>query len=131
MAYLSFTRIQAAERGAVVIAGSFAPEVDSGGGNGPSSDGYDAYGLGYTAERKETGVVDVVLSRRPSRVLCALGGIESTASKDMFVQVEHPCPRADGDGDTVRFRMLSGTTLTDLAHNDRLHFFIVADYSSV
>jgi len=105
---MSFVKLQAAERGAVVIAGSFAPEVYSIDGDGaarhaaPASltlcDGYDAYGAGYVAYWIDQGQLEVTLNRKPKRIISAVGTIMSkstTSTEAAVVKVEMPCPIDD------------------------------------
>lgn len=129
---ISFVNLKAAERGATVICGSVSPEVDSVGGNGPSSDGYDAYGLGYTFNRAQTGVFDVVLNQKPKQVLFASGFVRSNTPAALFVQAEHKSGSiSQVDKWTVRFRVFNSSLVeTDLGYLDRFDFLIVADYSN-
>lgn len=111
--------------GVEVVVGSFCPETDSVGGNGPSSDGYgsDGYGYGYTVARKETGIVEVTLSESCNKVLHASAAFQTTIAKDLIAQAEFPCPKSGGST-VVRFRILVANVETDLEHNDRMTFEI-------
>ena len=120
MVFLSFVNAKAAERGATVIAGSFAP----------ASSIEDAYGLGWTGEKSGTGTVEITLSREPVRIISVLSNVETASStKDMNVTVKHPNP-SGADNNVITLRTMTGGTATDIEHNDRLHFVIIADYSS-
>ena len=118
--------------GNIVVADTVRP-TDKAGAFGPSDDGYDGYCFtgsddkAYTFRRKEVGVYEVEVNAGIAEVLFVQGSLILAENKDLTCQVAAPCPwDSERAPNKIRFRVLSGATETDLAHDDAFCFLIVA-----